>query len=100
MVIWHAWRDSVRVASDEFPATMSGREVRDAFCDRGLNDGRLRVTLARPVAGMLATVASGSDSYPYDVIKVSASGAKIALRERAAHGPMTVEDPAGQVITA
>lgn len=98
IVTWHAWRGSVRVASAEFPATMSGREVRDHFCDKGLNTGfSLRVTIARPLVGMLATLQVGSDFYPYDVLRVSASGSKLELRARQARGPMTAEDPKGQI---
>ncbi len=100
LVTWHAWRGSVRVATDEFPATMDAREVRDVFCDRGLNDGTLRVTCPRPVVGMLATYQIGSDQYPYDVIKVSPSGSKLTLRARRARGPLTTEAPEGKIVIA
>jgi hypothetical protein len=100
VIIWHAWRGSLRIATDEFPATMSSHEVRNAFCDRGLNDGTLRVTCPMPRVGMLATYQIGSDQYPYDVIRVSPSGSKLTLRARRARGPMTTEDPDGKQVIA
>ncbi len=97
-VIWHAWRDSIRVATGEFPADMSATQVRNHFCDMGHNTGFvLRVTCARPIVGMLATIAVGSDRYAYTVSAVSASGSKIHLQARISRGAISADDPTGEV---
>lgn len=96
--IWHAWAGGIRVASAEFPATHSAEQVRNEFCDQGYNArSNLRVTCARPIVGMLATVGIGSDRYPFTVSSVSPSGSKITLTARKARGPLTIENSEGEI---